>query len=179
MPFPTSTYGYAMARGEAGMLADMDSGTYVRTWNNGEAVDLPAGIAVKKGATDDAVLLPAALGDANTGILGVVVRVADVDTSWVQGSTPPVPPNLYKAGAPMNVLLRGTILVIAEEAVAKGDIAFVRYASGSGGTQKGAFRKSADTTTAGQCSGARFMTTTTTTNQIAELMFDSVRAGTA
>jgi len=42
----------------------------------------------------------------------------------------------------------GRIWVLVEEAVSNGNQAYVRFASGAGGSQLGAFRKSADTATA-------------------------------
>lgn len=48
------------------------------------------------------------------------------------------------------VLESGRCFVTVEEDVKKGDDVFVRYASGSGGSQLGAFRKSDDTSTAAQ-----------------------------
>lgn len=53
---------------------------------------------------------------------------------------------------------KGRIWVTVEDAVSKGDNVFVRYATGAGGSQKGAFRSDADTSTAAQLTGAQFFT---------------------
>lgn len=45
-------------------------------------------------------------------------------------------------------LTMGYIAVVVEESVVLGDSCFIRFASGAGGTQLGAFRASADTATA-------------------------------
>jgi len=46
------------------------------------------------------------------------------------------------------IMRSGRVWVLVEEAVVDGDPVFIRFAAGAGGTQLGAFRKSADTATA-------------------------------
>jgi hypothetical protein len=57
---------------------------------------------------------------------------------------------------PRRIVRRGLVWVTVEENVSDGDDVYVRYASGGGGTQLGAFRKSADTATAAQLTGAKY-----------------------
>lgn len=117
------------------------------------------GVFVIQGASDDGECdLPSASGDVTAGIKGLGVAIFDptLMTTWPPGTTSP-----YPVGQAVAVLRRGRIWVAVEEAVNAGDQAYVRYSSGGGGTQLGAFRKSADTATAAALKGSRYMTTTT------------------
>lgn len=59
----------------------------------------------------------------------------------------------------MSVLRQGEVWVQPEQAVAVGDPIYVRYKAGSGGSQLGAIRKDADSTTAAQVpNGSKFLT---------------------
>lgn len=70
--------------------------------------------------------------------------VALIDPNLPTGSTG------YQIGDPVRVITRGRVWVLTEEALANTDPPFMRFASGGGGTQKGAFRNDADTATAVQ-----------------------------
>lgn len=116
--------------------------------------EIPCGVFVcmDEGNTDEqAARLPAASGDVTGGrALGVVLNdVAKTEYSVSRKQT-------FHMNSMFPVLEDGVVWVRVEEAVAKGDAAFARYASGSGGTQLGAFRKSADTSTAAQVPGATY-----------------------
>lgn len=65
---------------------------------------------------------------------------------------------IYHRTTMLPVLSDGFVWVKVEEAVLKGDQAFCRFASGSGGTQPGSFRKSSDSTTAAACARCFFET---------------------
>jgi hypothetical protein len=67
----------------------------------------------------------------------------------------------YPALRPTPVLRRGRIWVTAESAVTRFTPAFVRFASGAGGTELGSFRADADTATAAQCDWATFISDAT------------------
>lgn len=67
----------------------------------------------------------------------------------------------WPAARPTPVLRRGRIWVLAEGNVARFTPAFVRFASGAGGTELGSFRGDADTATAAQCDWAIFLTDAT------------------
>lgn len=62
-----------------------------------------------------------------------------------------------KPGVPFNVAYDGEVQVQVESAVVKGARAFMRFASGAGGTQLGIFRADADTATAVELKGCQFM----------------------
>jgi hypothetical protein len=121
------------------------------------AAALPYGVLVvldsanSAGFDKIAAKLPSLAADITTSgqPLGVVVadqaraQDASVLTQYPQNSVVPV-------------MRKGRIWVRVEEAVVDGDLPFVRFASGAGGTQLGAFRKSADTATAAALPGAVF-----------------------
>ena len=62
----------------------------------------------------------------------------------------------YQIGDALDAV-SGKVWVAVEEAVSAMDPVYVRYATGSG-TQKGAFRKSADSSTAAALTGGRYLT---------------------
>jgi hypothetical protein len=72
-----------------------------------------------------------------------------------------------------SLLRDGRIYVAVEQAVVAGDPVFVRYATGAGGSQRGAFRKDADTATALLVKGAKYLTTQATIGGIAAVEFDA------
>jgi hypothetical protein len=66
---------------------------------------------------------------------------------------------VYAAGDMVDVLVEGEVWVDAEAAVTMNANAFVRIASGAGGTNLGALRTDADTATASAVPGLYFRTT--------------------
>jgi hypothetical protein len=121
----------------AGMLADAAQAR-VDSKANGEAsAEIPFGVAVVKGATDNVVKLPSAGGDKFDG---VVVH----DHSYVPGTNGNLGTTGLKPKTSMNILREGEIWVVVEEAVAPGDRGHFRHTANGGNTQKGAWRKSAD-----------------------------------
>lgn len=147
---PVTSYPTSAPLGFAGQLAD-EAPHYVRSAVNKEASALPFGLAFKRGAADGEALLPTAGTDK---MIGIGVHRHDVNmvgaSGW--GATAGMP-----AGERFDLLLNGVVWVLVEEAVVENDPCFVRFAAGAGGTQKGAFRKSADTATAVIVKGARFL----------------------
>lgn len=106
------------------------------------------------GETDEEARAPAATGEV-TG--GAFLGVAIADTTLEQAATAVG----YSSGDTMRLLRAGRLWVLTEEAIATiGLPAFVRFASGGGGTILGSFRTSADTATAVALPGATFRTTT-------------------
>lgn len=141
-------YQATMAKAFAGMKADLTF-DYVRSYAQAEAsAEIPFGVAVMQGATDNSALLPTSA--TTSKFLGVVLHSHVYDSTQL-GDTGVKPKNV------LSVLSRGTVYVQVEEAVVVGDRPFVRYATGAGGSQKGAFRKSADTATAVELKGARYL----------------------
>lgn len=113
--------------------------------------EIPCGVFVcmDEGNTDEqAARLPVATGDVTGGkALGVVLNdLAKVEYA-VNGK------QTYHFSAMFPVLEDGVVFVKVEEAVSKGDAAFVRFAAGTG-TQLGAFRKTADSASAVALPGA-------------------------
>lgn len=90
------------------------------------------------------IKVPAASADITT--LGKALGVVLADQARAQD--PSVTPAQYPINSAVSVRRKGRVWVLVEEAVSNGDQAFARYAAGAGGTQLGAFRKSADTATA-------------------------------
>lgn len=96
--------------------------------------------------------VPATTGSVST--LGSALGVTMADQARPQDPSVVLP--TYPIKSAVSVMKKGRIWVTVEEAVNDGDQAFVRFASGAGGTQLGAFRKSADTATAVALPGAYF-----------------------
>jgi hypothetical protein len=112
--------------------------------------EIPVGVGVCMDETnteEQAVRLPAASGDV-TGFRFVGVVLNDLAKVAYAGSLGVRNVQYYHQNTELPILENGVVYVTVEEAVAKGDQAFCRYASGAGGSQLGAFRKSADTATA-------------------------------
>lgn len=111
----------------------------------------PAGVLLvideraARGSSDYAVRLPRATGDVTSLAFGVTR-----DTVAHESAT-------HSFGM-VDCIREGRMFVTVEEAVTAGDAAFVRFAAGSGGSQLGAFRKSADTATAVALPNAKFLT---------------------
>jgi hypothetical protein len=134
--------------GFGGMKADLYIG-YDRSVSNGEAtLEMPFGVGVIKGASDSTVLLPSAAGQP---IVGIVLHSNTYDSRQLGAVG-------LKPKAHISLSVDGVIYVQVEEAVLPYDRAFCRFAAGAGGTQRGAWRKSADTGTAQELRGARYLT---------------------
>jgi hypothetical protein len=144
------SYPTTPAIGFAGQIAD-EGPRYIASAVNKAASPLPFGIALKKGTNDDEAILLAATTDP---LAGIAVHRHDVNTigssAWASDAGIPI-------GDRFDLLRHGVVFVKVEEAVVQGDKAFVRFLTGAGGTQPGAWRKSADTATARAVAGAYFL----------------------
>jgi|SRR5579859_1300319 len=152
-----------------GMIADAMEGMDIRSFANTDTINLDFGYMVALGADDAGAIAPATSG---AKMLGINTYAATFDPGpfglLVQtGSNPGLKP-----GAALNVMARGRIWVAVEEAVNAEDQAYVRYASGAGGTILGAFRKSADTSTAVAVKG-KYKTSQATPGGLAILEFNA------
>ncbi len=149
MPGITS-YPTTMTSGFAGQIAD-EAPRYIASAICKETSPCPFGLGVKKGTNEDEALLPTATGDV---LIGISVHRHDVNTigssAWATAAGIPV-------GDRFDLLKEGVVYVKVEEAVVQGDKAYVRFASGAGGTQLGSWRKSADTATARAVNGAYYL----------------------
>jgi hypothetical protein len=136
----------------AGMLADSGENDILSYISEEASANLPFGVAVAKGAADWGAL---AMVNGSSVIVGITVHTHQVDPSQVASSPAGagIPPKYA-----INTLKRGRIFVQVEEAVTPASPVFVRHTAGAGGTQKGAFRASADTATAVAWTAARFLT---------------------
>lgn len=144
-----TSYSNTIPIGFAGQLGDLDQAKYVRSHTNAEAsAEMPFGIAVAQGSSDSACIL---LADADAKFIGVTIH-SDVYSARDMGTTGVKPKNM------MNVLTKGTCYVVVEESVSVGDVPYVRYTASGGNTQKGAFRKSDDTSKAMPLYGSRYLT---------------------
>lgn len=110
---------------------------------------IPFGIAMKIDGTTAGYQLPAASGDITNRMAVNTIINRNLFYSYNSSLQPVIGDN---TSVPVGVVAEGVtsgfVAVVVEEAVNAGDICYIRYASGAGGTQLGAFRKSADTSTA-------------------------------
>lgn len=134
-----------------GQLADAAEGKDFLSCKAAAAA-LPYGVFVcqdlanTNGFDDIAAKVPAASTDiTNAGkILGVVVA------DQARAQDPAFSVATYAQNSVVPVLRKRRIWVLSETAVTDGAPVFVRYATGSGGSQKGAVRADADTASAAQ-----------------------------
>lgn len=105
---------------------------------------------------EDQCANPAATADVTARGRGIALR--DESRKHTTG---------YEVNDQVSYLRRGCVWVVVEEAVLQDDAVFVRFASGGGGTQLGAFRKSADTATAVALPGAIYKTAQATIGGLA------------
>ena len=130
----------------AGMRADIFPAR-IRTGVNGEAVALPFGVALKKGAADGKFALPTAAGDK---IIGIALHEHGREPAGLIGDQGIAP------GAVFPVLDEGTCYVKVETPVVAEAPVYARFAAGGNGL--GSFRADADGAKALLVKGARFLT---------------------
>lgn len=147
-----ASVGYNPAVAIEGQIADLNN-VDMRSYAAG--VDITNGRFVVMGAADGRCKLPTATGQITGGTaLGIAVYDPMKMVNWPSGVSVP-----YPQGTTVPIVRKGVVWVKVEEAVAPGDPVFVRFAAGAGGTNLGAFRKSADTATAVQYPGAVYLDT--------------------
>lgn len=118
----------------AGAKADASYDS-VRSFVNEEAsAEIPFGVVVCQGTADDGAKLPAT---SDAVLVGLVLHSNSYEISQELGTTG------VKPKCMLNVMDKGRAWVLVEEAVTPADRAYVRYASGLDGTQKGALRATA------------------------------------
>ena len=146
-----TTFSVAQSGAFAGMLGDIGD-HYIRSCLNEEAVAIPFGVLLKQGTADNQGLLYDTVGGLT--LLGIVAHthaLSNRDLSNADG---------VAVDGTANVVRRGAVYVLVEDAVAAGDTVFARHTAGTG-TQLGAFRSDADTATADAIPGLQFLTSTT------------------
>jgi hypothetical protein len=164
---PQTSYTAEPATAIAGLIADIAPRT-IRSGRSEGATRLPYGIAVAKGTADAGFIVPAT---ATAKIIGILGFTNLVDTLGIGSATNPVAQN-----ETVNVLAAGAINVVVEEAVTPADPVYVRIADGVADatkTQKGSFRKSADSATARLLRGARYLTSAAA-GGFAQVEFDAL-----
>ena len=110
---------------------------------------IPFGLVVAQ-ATDDAECrLPVVTGD-------IMLGVSVLDQTEVNQIRTGI--NEYQIGSTVGIASQGRIWVTVEDAVSAGGAVYVRFATGSGGSQLGSLRSDADTATAVLLAGAVFAT---------------------
>lgn len=159
----SNPYDFQAAAAVPGQIADM-SPRFVRSLRNDSGVDQPFGIAVKKGTGDNDFDV---VGSAGDEIVGILSHTHALDVHGLTGA------NGVAAGLVGNVVAQGVVYVRVEEAVTPADPVYVRFADGVADATKvtkGAFRKSADTATAKQLQGARYLTSAAA-GEVAQVWF--------
>lgn len=144
-----TSYAVNMSAAFAGMLYDIDPTKDVMSYLANAAI--PFGVCVKRVSGQDGQCdLPGSAGD---DLVGVAIASMTKEVP-LGGGTQTVG---YAQFDSVPVLRHGRIYVAVEESVTPASSVFVRYASGAGGSQLGAFRASADTSTAVAWTKARFL----------------------
>jgi hypothetical protein len=117
--------------------------------NDGE---IPFGVFVVRNGSDKKCRLPQVTGDiAKT--MGLAVR--HITSEQLESGNA-----AYGLGSQLDVAVKGNFFVQVEEAVDPdaGDVPYIRFAANGANTQRGAVRKSADTSTAAAVTGVKFLT---------------------
>lgn len=155
------TYGYSNISG-------LDANTALTTVTaHGEEETIPAGVLVCRGTNyQDARLLHS----ASDPLIGIVMHQhafpSDFRTSDRAGNSP---------NSQLSVLKRGSIWMVAEEAVALDDTPFFRYASLGANVGRGTVRNDADTSTCRSGAAfAKFMTAQATAGGLVLVKFNLV-----
>lgn len=126
---------YSIAAAIAGAKADLTHGV-TQSYVNAEAsAEMPFGIVVKEGANDGEALL---LTASSNKLAGLVLHSHAYDVRYELGTTG------IKPKVMLNIMRKGRAWVQVEEPVNRGDIPWVRVATGALGTVVGSFRKSQD-----------------------------------
>lgn len=146
-----TSYAAAPGIGFPGQIAD-NAPTDVITRANGESsAGIPFGVAVAFGVNDSEAIL---LVDANSKIAGIAIRSHAYDPNFDLNTSRDLAPNAVFA-----IGRKGHFYVTVEESVAPGDPVFVRHTANGGNTQKGAFRKSSDSSNAVEITRAKYLST--------------------
>jgi len=123
-------------------------GDIIRQENKIAQVDINPGLFVCQGSSDGKVKLPTSSAEVAKGI-GIAQSAVHRDPNFPSaGAT-------YPTGETVPIIRNGLVRVLVEEAVTPFDPVYVRYDTGSA-SQKGAFRASADSSTAALVTGAKY-----------------------
>ncbi len=158
-----TTYGYSMAIGIEGQLADMSNAEVDSFVQSEASAAVAIGCAVKYGATDQTVLNLTATSEKVPGIV-LHAHVYDPETQ-LDDDGAILPKNM------VSVLRRGRVLVRCEEGCAPGDRLFIR-AVAAGAERAGALRMSADGSDCIDCSNQGEWKSTAAAGELAWLDVD-------
>ena len=123
------------------------SGDLVATLTTAAVGDIDFGRCVVQGGSDDLCALPQAAGDIVAGITPFE-HVESVDGNLPADTNEVVRTQNYKANGTVNIMRRGVIWVIVEEAVTKGAAVYARHTPSGANVTRGLFRTDADTASA-------------------------------
>lgn len=143
-----TSYATTPDAGFPGMIYDLTPHKIDSLANAEASAEIPFGFGVVQGASDNAAVLPAADTDK---FIGVVIHSNTYDYGTQIGDTGVKPKNI------LNVMKFGRCWVKVEEAVNKGDRAFLRYTV-NGGNTPGGWRKSGDSSKAVELLGVTYYT---------------------
>jgi len=126
-----------------------------RSFTNEGTAALKAGLMIVQGTDEDDGILPSSTGQDP---IGVVLHFHNTDQDLASGEV------VGKDSLGV-VRKKGRVWVRVEEAIALGDAVYFRHTSGTG-TEIGAFRNDADTSTCDQVSNARWSRPSATYNGV-------------
>lgn len=141
-----TSYALNTQLGKEGQIADFGKqNDLVSKVDIADAGGVPVGkMLIMDASGADRAKLPAASGDIAIALLAGIAVLSQTLESQLPAGSAAIWPKNYE----IPVMRKGRVLVKPEVSVNVGDPVFIRYASGAGGTQVGAFRKDADTATA-------------------------------
>lgn len=143
-----TTYNTDLAQAFPGLIADAASPPDILSRANEESANVPFGLAVVLGTDGfNQFKLPSATGETVLGVLAHRHNRDDVEADGLN------------EGEVGDVLKRGRIWVVTEEAVAPDADVYFRHTA-PGAEQVGAFRTDADTANADQITSARWVAAT-------------------
>lgn len=143
----------SVTRFPADAVAGMVRGPVLRSLDRQLDAANDNGLLVCDGATPGVTAkAPAASTDVTKYAVGILPYRATQMPNWPPGASS----KAYQAGDAVSIVRHGAVWVLLEEDAATTDDVYVRYASGTG-TVLGAFRKSADTSTAALLPRSRWL----------------------
>lgn len=149
--------------GHEGARADMRPHDVVSMVCNDANGNIKPGRFVTRGATDREVVLPDATGEVSAAGLLQGVALWDPTREYIAANL-----GAYLETETVPVMRKGTVWMIAEDAVVDGGEVFVRFSAGAG-EELGRVRSDADTADAVAAPRCYFRSTTTGANQLVKV----------
>ena len=146
------TYPNDFEFGFEGMMADGGPDRYVRSYVN-SAADMEFGYAAVQGPSDAEIRTPSGAADVFVGITVHTHATERYEQGPMGGPYVGIP-----STHPANVMAKGRVIVVVENAVAPGDDVYVRFQNaGAAPEAVGRFRNDADAGDAFQVTAARWL----------------------